>query len=124
MGEDAYVIEDIGRRCIPVLPNTTADRAGDLLASASALTYLQGMKTDNAPEAARLTERIRGLVSELISLQNDDGGWPWVAGTKGQARPSDRMTSARVTSGQQRRRLRVLEPPARTRPFSTRPRPG
>src|SRR5262249_61940750 len=48
------------------------------------------------PEALRLTDRVRGLVSELVSLQNEDGGWPWVAGTQGQPRPSDRMTSARV----------------------------
>ena len=80
----------------PVPPNTTADRAGDLLAATSALAYLQATRATEAPEAVRLTDRIRGLVAELVTLQNEDGGWPWVAGTKGQPRPSDRLTSARV----------------------------
>src|SRR5262249_41403281 len=62
----------------------------------AALAYLQATKATDAPEAVRLTDRVRGLVSELVSLQNEDGGWSWVAGTRGQPRPSDRMTSARV----------------------------
>ena len=70
----------------PSRPNTTADRAGDLLAATSALTYLQIDQGADAPEAVRLTDRIRGLVAELITLQNDDGGWPWVAGTVGPGR--------------------------------------
>jgi uncharacterized protein YfaS (alpha-2-macroglobulin family)/TolA-binding protein len=96
LGEDAYPIGDRARFCIPQPPNTTADRAGDLLAAGAAMAYLQWTRATGTPEAARLTDRIRGLVSELVSLQNEDGGWPWVAGTKGQPRPSDRMTSARV----------------------------
>ena len=96
MGEDAYPIEDRSGFCIPRPPHTTADRAGDLLAAGAAVTYLQWTKATGTPEAVRLTDRVRGLVSELVSLQNEDGGWSWVAGTKGQARPSDRMTSARV----------------------------
>ena len=60
------------------------------------MAYLQSTRAAGTPEAVRLTDRVRGLVSELVSLQNEDGGWPWVAGTNGQPRPSDRMTSARV----------------------------
>ena len=35
----------------PSPPNTTADRAGDLLAASSAMTYLRSVKGDKAPEA-------------------------------------------------------------------------
>jgi tetratricopeptide (TPR) repeat protein len=97
----------IARRIFPPPPGTTADRASDLLAATSALSYLRAARAGSAPEAARLTDRIRGLVAELIAMQNEDGGWPWVTGsgggkthTRGAAptpvRPSDRMTSARV----------------------------
>jgi uncharacterized protein YfaS (alpha-2-macroglobulin family)/tetratricopeptide (TPR) repeat protein len=96
MGEDAYRIEGRSWSCIPVPPSTTADRAGDLLAAGAATAYLQSTRATGTPEALRLTDRVRGLVSELVSLQNEDGGWPWAAGTKGQPRPSDRMTSACV----------------------------
>ena len=95
------------RNIFPPMPNTTADRASDLLAATSAFAYLRAVRAGAAPEASRLTDRIRGLVSELIALQNDDGGWPWVSGGGGggggrrnaanqRPRPSDRMTSARV----------------------------
>src|SRR5262249_36355965 len=73
----------------------------------SVLAYLRTSRGSSAaPEASRLTERIRGLVTELTALQNDDGGWPWVSGgdlapkPPGQPQPqprrSDRATSARV----------------------------
>jgi tetratricopeptide (TPR) repeat protein len=88
------------RNIFPPLPNTTADRASDLLAATSALTYLRTARVGAAPEAQRLTDRIRGLVAELIVVQNEDGGWPWVSGggdpAQRKPRPSDRMTSARV----------------------------
>ncbi len=60
--------------------NTTADRAADLLAATAALQYLRTARATAAPEAARLTERIQGLVASLIAAQNQDGGWPWVSG--------------------------------------------
>jgi len=92
--------------CIfPPPPDTTADRASDLLAAASALRYLKSTRGGSAaPEAERLTARVRGLVSELTAAQNDDGGWPWVGGSgpvsppnpQAKGRPSDRLGSAQV----------------------------
>ena len=87
--------------CIfPPPHNTIADRASDLMAAASALNYLKTSRgASAAPEAVRLTDTVRGLVSELTSVQNDDGGWPWVGGSLkpgSPARPSDRTTSGRV----------------------------
>ena len=81
--------------CWPIPPDTIADRASDLIAATSALAYLREARTPEAPEAARLSGRIQGLVAELVTNQNDDGGWPWVAPRAGQARPkSDRLASA------------------------------
>ncbi len=73
-----------------------ADRASELIAASAALHYLRGIKADQAPEAQRLSARIQALTAELITLQNDDGGWPWVApdAASGKKSPSDRMTSA------------------------------
>ena len=97
LGQDAYIMEKRVATCIwPPSPNTIADRAGDLLAAAATLSYLQSVKAPESPDAVRLADRVRSTVSELITLQNEDGGWPWVAGRQGEARPSDRMTSARV----------------------------
>ena len=99
LGRDFYVLNERADRCIfPPIPNTVADRASELLAATSALKYLSTTKAAGAaPEASRLAERIRGLVSELVSLQGDDGGWPWVASASiGQPHPSDRLTSARA----------------------------
>ncbi len=64
-----------------------ADRAADLLATASVLGYLRDVRATAAPEAQRLTERIQGLVAELVAAQNQDGGWPWV--TDGECRWSE-----------------------------------
>jgi len=67
--------------CImPPIGDTTSDRAADLLATTSALTYLRQIGgAATALEQARLVDRIRGLVAELTTRQNPDGGWPIVA---------------------------------------------
>ncbi|MBX6312381.1 MAG: hypothetical protein IRY99_05595 [Isosphaeraceae bacterium] len=83
-------------RILPPIPHTTADRASDLLAAASVLEYLRKIGGAAAPEASRLAERVRELVAELVTLQNEDGGWPWVAGDPSKKAASDRMTSALV----------------------------
>jgi tetratricopeptide (TPR) repeat protein len=85
-------------------PNTTADRASELLAATAALQYLRNARATAAPEALRLSRGIQGLVSALVAAQNEDGGWPWVTGGPlphpGQqpapATPSDRLSSAAV----------------------------
>ncbi|WP_435019038.1 MG2 domain-containing protein [Tundrisphaera sp. TA3] len=99
LGQDVYPLFDSPQnRCIWPPPSpTTADRASDLLAAASALRYLRETRAPEAPEASRLAERVQGLVSELVSTQNDDGGWPWILPAGNQTRPaSDRMASAHV----------------------------
>src|SRR5262249_12230594 len=82
-------------------PHTTIDRASDLLAATSALGYLRHGRATAAPEAQRLTARIRGLVAELVAAQNPAGGGAWVSGGSlapgsGANRPSDRLPSAAV----------------------------
>jgi uncharacterized protein YfaS (alpha-2-macroglobulin family)/TolA-binding protein len=99
LGRDAYPLLREARVFCPPPPDTLADRASDLIAAASALSYLRAIKGADAPEAARLGDRIRGIAAELVTLQGEDGGWPWVAGTAGQARPSERLTAARVVWG-------------------------
>jgi tetratricopeptide (TPR) repeat protein len=98
----AALLAHASRPRIWPLPETTADRASDLLAATSALAYLRGARATAAPEAERLTHRIQGLVAGLIAGQNQDGGWPWVSGDPGPrlgqktpVRPrSDRLASA------------------------------
>ena len=56
------------------------------------------------PDAQRVSERIQGLVAELIAAQNEDGGWPWVSsGLKSDGQPQPAGCSgqrpARVRSG-------------------------
>jgi hypothetical protein len=98
VGPDAYpVFRSITARCFPVAPNTTADRASELLAATSVLTYLRQARVGEAPEAVRLRERIEGLVSSLVSIQNEDGGWAWVLSESEKPAASDRMTSAHAT---------------------------
>jgi hypothetical protein len=79
---------------------TVADRASELLAAASVLASLRDNRGSDAPEVERLSSRIRGLVAELVTTQNEDGGWPWVSGmavgTRQEPRASDRLTSARA----------------------------
>jgi alpha-2-macroglobulin len=94
LGRDAYIFDRRYSACIfPGPPNTTADRASDLLAATSALSYLRTTRAADAPEASRLGDRIQGLVAELVTVQNEDGGWPWVVSGQG-AKPSDRLSSA------------------------------
>jgi prepilin-type processing-associated H-X9-DG protein len=91
-------------RLIWLPPNTTLDRASELLAASSALQYLRSARATTAPEAQRLTRRVQGLVAALVAAQNPDGGWPWTRGPAGprlgQAQPaqpaSDRLASAAV----------------------------
>ncbi len=93
-----------GRAATPPLTNTTADRAAELLAATSVLGYLREVRAASAPEAERLTERIQGLVAELVAAQNQDGGWPWVTGSlesmagpnRPPGHPSERFTTAAV----------------------------
>jgi alpha-2-macroglobulin len=96
LGRDFQPLTRNASICWPIAPDTIADRASDLIASTSALVYLREVRTPDAPEAARLIERIQGLVAELVTNQNDDGGWSWVNQTPGQPRRanSDRLTSA------------------------------
>jgi alpha-2-macroglobulin len=108
LGVDAYPIfrrsHSNSARHIWPPPNTTADRAAELLAATQALQYLRTARATSAPEADRLTRRIQGLCAALIASQNADGGWPWVNGANppraGQPQPpapaSERLTSAAV----------------------------
>ncbi|MDB5352249.1 MAG: large extracellular alpha-helical protein [Planctomycetota bacterium] len=91
-------------RCGTMPPNTTSDRASDLLGAAAVLTYLRTTQAAGGPESERLIGRIRGLVSELITLQNEDGGWPWVAGSTDK-RASERLATADVVAA-----LAAVEP--------------
>ena len=108
MGNDAGILRNEPgsnvSKCIIPSPDTTADRAAELLAATSALGYLRNTKSSAAPEAQRLSQRAQGLVAGLIAAQNPDGGWPWVSGgplpRSGQNAPaapsSERLTSAAV----------------------------
>jgi outer membrane protein assembly factor BamD (BamD/ComL family) len=65
---------------LPPVGDTTSDRAADLLSATSALTYLRQIGgASTAIDQSRLVDRIRGLVAELTTRQNGDGGWPIVA---------------------------------------------
>ena len=96
LGRDVRPLTRNDLICWPVEPETVADRASDLIAATSALAYLREARATEAPEAARLSSRIQGLVAELVTSQADDGGWPWVAPRADQGRrgASDRMASA------------------------------
>ena len=116
LGDEAYPANDIlssnsTKRIWPPC-ETTADRAADLLAATGALQYLRTPGAAAAPEAERLTHRVRGLVSSLIAAQNQDGGWSWVSRSpvplptpNEPAEGSDRLTSAAVVWA-----LATLEP--------------
>lgn len=84
--------------CFP--PDTTADRAADLLAATSALAYLRKAQPASPGDAQRLVGRIQGLVSQLTAAQREDGGWGWMAAAPDrpennkQVAGSDRFTTA------------------------------
>ncbi|GIW86820.1 MAG: hypothetical protein KatS3mg108_1144 [Isosphaeraceae bacterium] len=82
-------------RCIwPPVPDTIAGRASDLLGLAAALGHLRAVGGSEGPDAKRLIERLRAVGAELVTLQNDDGGWPWVPGQYDRSVPSDPAASA------------------------------
>jgi len=96
LGADSLTAEARRSACVPPgRADTTADRASDLLAAVSALRYLRAVAAGEDDGAARLADRARGLVAGLVATQNEDGGWPWVAGGR-PAPPSDPEVSARV----------------------------
>ncbi|WP_337176859.1 MG2 domain-containing protein [Paludisphaera sp.] len=86
--------------CFP--PDTTADRAADLLAATSALAYLRRTQPTNLGDSQRLAGRIQGLVSQLTASQREDGGWGWMAAAPDrpennrQVSGSDRFTTASI----------------------------
>ena len=94
LGQEAYPIALRASRCIPLPPRTTADHASELLGAAAVLHYLREAGGLAAPEAGRLADRVRSGVADLITSQNEDGGWPWVAADPGKGLASDRSTSA------------------------------
>ncbi|MGD0039833.1 MAG: alpha-2-macroglobulin family protein, partial [Isosphaeraceae bacterium] len=105
LGRDFSILSSTANcRIMPPPAGTTADRAADLLAATSALSYLRTTRSSGTPDAQRVSERIQGLVAELIAAQNEDGGWPWVSsGLKRKGNPnqpaalaSDRLASASV----------------------------
>ena len=89
-------------RIMPPPSGTTADRAAELVAATSALSYLRSTRASGTPDAKRVADRIGGLVTELIAAQNEDGGWPWVSSgmqprvnpNQQPSLPSDRRASA------------------------------
>jgi uncharacterized protein YfaS (alpha-2-macroglobulin family)/TolA-binding protein len=109
LGRGEFRPFDVGMA--PVAPcDTVADRASDLVAAAAALGYLQEIRATSAPEAERLIERIRGLVAELVTAQDDEGGWPWVVATSGRKAPSERLASAQAAYALQQARAVGLLP--------------
>ncbi len=61
LGQSYFILDRRTASCIlPPTFGTTADRASDLLASASALKYVREVGGAKAPEASRLAENIRG----------------------------------------------------------------
>lgn len=81
-------------RCVPPMFPTVADRASDLLAAVVALDHLRAANLGDAPDAARLRSRALSLVSELVGLQTNDGGWPWIGARAGAGQPSHPDTTA------------------------------
>ena len=64
----------------------------DLMASLALQKMIAATRNANGPQSQALDARIRSSLSQLISSQQDDGGWTWTGHGKG----SHRFTSARV----------------------------
>ncbi|MEX2141126.1 MAG: MG2 domain-containing protein [Pirellulales bacterium] len=64
----------------------------DLMASLALQKLLGETRDKLAPQAQALDARIRTALSQLISAQQEDGGWTW----SGHGQTSHRFTSARV----------------------------
>jgi tetratricopeptide (TPR) repeat protein len=64
----------------------------DLMASLALQKLLVESRDAAAPQAQALDARIRTALSQLISAQQEDGGWTWT----GHGQASHRFTSARV----------------------------
>jgi outer membrane protein assembly factor BamD (BamD/ComL family) len=96
LGHSAIPIDWLAQRCLPPPDNSVANRAGELIAASAALRYVKSIENNAAPEAERLANRIRGLVSELVVAQNEEGGWPWINSRDENQRGTHVLTSARA----------------------------
>ncbi|MGC8640208.1 MAG: MG2 domain-containing protein, partial [Isosphaeraceae bacterium] len=105
LGRDiSILLANTNCRIVPPPSGTLADRASDLIAATSALSYLRTTRSAGSPDAKRVADRVQGLIAELIAAQNEDGGWPWVSSglrppsqvNQQTAVASDRLTSASV----------------------------
>lgn len=74
-------------------PRAHADAASSLLGCLYAVDYLRSRGgADAAGDLRQLGDRAASLAAQLLSAQNDDGGWPWC----GKAGPSDPWSSAQI----------------------------
>ncbi|HZZ71655.1 MAG TPA: tetratricopeptide repeat protein [Pirellulales bacterium] len=65
---------------------------GDLMASLALQKLIGATRDANNPQGVALDARIRASVSQLVSSQQDDGGWSWT----GRGKESQRFPSARA----------------------------
>ena len=111
VGDDAYPVlrnstQNAARRiCYPPAVHDRRSRRRAACGHVGTCNICEARRAPAAaPEAQRLSQRIRGLVAAIVASQNQDGGWPWVSGEStprlGQnapvAPPSDRLASAAV----------------------------
>ena len=85
-----------------------AQVAGDLFGACALLESMKSTGRASNPEYGRLLARARGLVAALVTAQNGDGGWPWIATGGSQPEPSSRVALALA----QARRVGVAPPAA------------
>ena len=76
-------------------PRTHADSASTLLGCLYVSDYVQGLNEGGAGTADMelLNGRAAGLIAQLLSAQNDDGGWGWC----GRAAKSDAWATSHVS---------------------------